>query len=189
MLIFELEVLVWTYDITHSLVCTCTHIQSVQFSRSVVSDSLRPHESKHSRPPCPSPAPGVHPNPCPLCRRCHPTVSSSVVPFSSCPQSFPPSGSFQMSQLFTSGGQSIGVFSFNISSSNEHPGLTSFRMDWLDLLAIQGTLKTLLQHHSSSVLLHSAFFIVQLSHPYLTTGKNIALTRWTFVGKIMSLLL
>ena len=82
-------------------------------------------------------------------------------------------------------------FSFNISPSNEHPGLISFRMDWLDLLAVQGTLKNLLQHHSSkaSILRHSAFFIVQLLHPYMTTGKTIALTRWTFVGKVMSLLL
>ena len=81
-------------------------------------------------------------------------------------------------------------FSFNIIPSNEHPGLISFRMDWLDLLAIQGTLKSLLQHHSSkaSILWHSAFFIVELSHPYMTTGKTIALTRWTFVGKVMSLL-
>ena len=81
-------------------------------------------------------------------------------------------------------------FSFNISPSNEHPGVFSFRMDWLDLLAVQGTLKSLLQHHSSkaSILLHSALFIVQLSHPYMTTGKTIALTRWTFVGKVMSLL-
>ena len=82
-------------------------------------------------------------------------------------------------------------FSFSISPSSEHSGLLSFRMDWLDLLAVQGTLKSLLQHHSSkaSILQHSAFFIVQLSHPYMTTGKTIALTRWTFVGKIMSLLL
>ena len=81
-------------------------------------------------------------------------------------------------------------FSFNIISSNEHPGLISFRMDWLDLLAVQGTLKSLLKHHSSkaSILQHSAFFTVQLSHPYTTTGKTIALTRWTFVGKVMSLL-
>ena len=81
-------------------------------------------------------------------------------------------------------------FSFNISPSNEHPGLMSFRMDWLDLLAVQGTLKSLLKHHSSkaSILQRSAFFIVQLSHPYMTTGKTIALTRWTFVGKVMSLL-
>ena len=82
-------------------------------------------------------------------------------------------------------------FSFNISPSNEHPGLISFRMDWLDLLAVQGTLKSLLQHHSSkaSILRFSTFFTVQLSHPYMTTGKTIALTRWTFVGKVMSLLL
>ena len=81
-------------------------------------------------------------------------------------------------------------FSFNISPSNEHPGLISYRMDWLGLLAVQGTLKSLLQHHSSkaSILQCSAFFIVQLSHPYMTTGKTIALTRWTFVGKVMSLL-
>ena len=96
-----------------------------------------------------------------------------------------------MSQLFASGGQSIRV---SVSTSvllNEHPGLISFRMDWLDLLAVQGTLKSLLQHHSSkaSICRHSAFFIVQLSHPYMTTGKTIALTRWTFVGKVMSLLL
>ena len=95
-----------------------------------------------------------------------------------------------MSQLFTSGGQNIGSFSFNISPSNEHPGLISFRMDWLDLLAIQGTLNSLLQHHSSkaSILWCSVFFIVQLSHPYMTTGKTIALTGWTFVGKVTSLL-
>ena len=82
------------------------------------------------------------------------------------------------------------IFSFNISPSNEHLGLISFRMDWLDLLAVQGTLKSLLQHHSSkaSILRCSAFFIVQLSHPYVTTGKTIALTRWTFVGKVMPLL-
>ena len=81
-------------------------------------------------------------------------------------------------------------FSFNISSSNEHPGLISFRMDWLDLIAVQGTLKSLLQHHSSkaSIIWHSAFFIIQLSHPYMTTGKTTALTRWTFIGKVMSLL-
>ena len=112
------------------------------------------------------------------------------VPFSSCPQSFPASGPFQMCQLFASGGQSIGSFSFNIIPSNEYPGLISFRMGWLDLFSVQGTLKSLLQHHSSkvSILRHSAFFTVQLSHPYTTTGKTIALTKWTFVGKVMSLL-
>ena len=95
-----------------------------------------------------------------------------------------------MSQLFTSGGQSIVAFSFSISPSNEYSGLISLRIDWLDLLAVQGTLKSLLQHHRSkaSVLWRSAFFIVQLSHSYMTTGKTIALTRWTFVDKVMSLL-
>ena len=121
----------------------------------------------------------------PLSQWCHPTTSSSVIPFSSHLQSFPASGSFQMSQFFTSGGQSIGVQSFH-----EYSGLISLRMGWLDLLAVQGTLKSLLQHHSSkaSVLQHSAFFIVQLSHPYMTIGKTTALTRQTFVGKVMSLL-
>ena len=112
-----------------------------------------------------------------------------VNPFSSCPQSFPASASFPMSQLLASGGK-YWSFSFNVSPSNEHPGLISFRMNWLDLLTVQGTLKSLLQHHSSkaSILQHSAFFIVQLSHPHMTTGKTIALTRRTFVGKVMSLL-
>ena len=160
-----------------------------QFSHTVVSDSLRPHGPQHARPACPSPTPRVYPNSCPSSRWCHPTISSSVVPFFSCPQSFPALGSFLMSQLFASSGQSIG-FSFNISPSNEHPGLISFRMDWLDLLAVQVTLKSLLQHHSSkaSILRCSAFFTVQLSHPYMTTGKTIALTRQTFVDKVMSLL-
>ena len=95
-----------------------------------------------------------------------------------------------MSQLFRIRWPKYWSFSFNISPSNEHPGLISFRMDLLDLLEVQGTLKSLLQHHRSkaSILQHSAFFIVQLSHPYMTTGKTIALTRWTFVGKLMSLL-
>ena len=118
------------------------------------------------------------------------TLSSSVIPFSSRLQSFPETGYFQMSQLFASGGQSIGSFSFSNSPSSEHSGLISFRMDWVDLLAVQGTLKSLLQHHSSqaSIFRRSAFFIVQLSHPYMTAGKTIAFTRWTFVGKVMSLL-
>ena len=164
-------------------------LSSVQFSHSVMSDSLRPNEWQHARPPCPSPTPGVHPNPCPLSQRCHPTISSSVVPFSSCAQSFPASVSSQMSQLFASGGQ-VWSFSFNISPSNEHPGLIAFRMDWLDILAVQGTLKSLLQHHSSkaSIRWSSAFFIVQLSHSYMTTGKTIPLSRQTFVDKVTALL-
>ena len=120
---------------------------------------------------------------------CYETISSSVVPFSPCLQSFPGSGFFSNESVFASDGQSIG-FSFSISSSGEYSGLISFRIDWLDLLAVQGTLKSLLQHHSSkaSILWCPALFIVQLSHPHTTTGKTIALTRWTFVGKVMSLL-
>ena len=153
-----------------------------------MSNSLQLHESHHARPPCPSPTPGDYSNSCPLSPWSHPAISSSVIPFSSCLQSFPASGSFQMSQLFASGGQSIS-FSFNMSPSSEHPGLI-FRMDWLDLLVVQRTLKSLLQHHSSkaSILRCSAFLIVQLSHPYMTTGKIIPLTIWTFVIKVMSLL-
>ena len=126
------------------------NLQSVQFSRSVVSDSLQPYELQHTRPPCPSPTPRVYPNSCPLSWWCHPTISSSVIPFFSWPQSFPASGSFRMSPFFASGGQrKYWSFSFIISPSSEHPGLISFRMDWLDLLAVQGTLKSLLQYHSS----------------------------------------
>ena len=154
---------------------------SVQFSYSVVSDSLQPHELQHARPPCPSPTPGVHPNPCPSNGWRHPTILSSVVPFSSCPQSFPVSGSSNESALHIRWPK-YWSFSFNIGPSNEHPGLIFFRMDWLDLLAVQGTLNSLLQHHSSkaSILRCSAFFIVQLSHPYMTTGKTISLTRRTY---------
>ena len=125
----------------------------------------------------------------PLSWWCHPTISSFVVAFSSCLQSFPASGSFPMSQLFASGGQSIGV-SASTSVLPMNPGLISFRMDWLDLLAVQRTLKSFLQHHSSkaSILQCSAFFIVQLLHPYMTIGKTIALTRGTFVDKVKYLL-
>ena len=148
--------------------------------------TLWPQRLQHARPPCSSPTPRVYSNSCPLSQWCHPTISSSVICFSHL-QSFPASGSFQMSQFFALGDQSIGVFSFSISPSNEYSGLISFRMDWLDVLAVQGTLN--LQHHSSKASIRlSAFFIVQLSHPYLITGKTITLTRRTFVGKVMSLL-
>ena len=162
---------------------------SVQFSHSVVSDSLRSHESQHVRPPCLSPTPRDCPNPCPLSQWSHPAISSSVVPFSSCPQSLPASRSSSESPLCIRWPK-YWSFSFSISPSNEHPGLIAFRMDWLDLLAVQGNLKSLLQHHCSkaSIFRRSAFFTVQLSHPYMTTGKTTALTRWAFVGKVMSLL-
>ena len=150
---------------------------SVQFSHSVMSDSLWPHGLQHARPPCLSPTPGLYSNSCPLSQWCHPTISSSVIHFSQL-QCFPASGSFQMSQFFASGGQTVGSFVFSISSSNEYSGLIFFRMDWLDLLAVQGTLKSLLLYHSSkaSIFRCSAFFIVQISHPYMNTGKTIALT-------------
>ena len=121
----------------------------VYFSCSVVSYSLRPHESQHARPPCPSPTPRVHSNSRPSSQWYQPDISFSIVPFSSCPQSLPASEPFPMCQLFAWGGQSIGVSASASSPSNEHPGLICFRMDWLDLLAVQGTLKSLLQHHSS----------------------------------------
>ena len=146
---------------------------------------LQPHRLHHTRPPCPSPTPEACSDLSPSSWWCYPTISSSVVNLSYV-QSFPASGSLPMSQFFTSDWS----FSFNISPSKEYSGLISFRMDWLDLLAVQGTLKSLLQHHSSkaSILWCSAFFIVQLSHPYMTTRKTITLTRRTFVGKVMCLL-
>ena len=157
-----------------------------------MSNSLQPYGWQHARNPCPSPTPGAGSNSFPLSQWCHPTISSSVIPFSSCLKSFLASGSFPISQFFASGGQNMlkVCWNFSISLSNEYSGLISFMIDWLDLLAVQGTLKSLLQHQSSkaSILWCSAFFIVQLSHPHMTTGKTIALTRWTFVGKVISLL-
>ena len=145
---------------------------SVQFSHSVVSDYLQRHESQHARPPCPSPTPRDHPNSCLSSQGCYPDISSSVIPFSSCPQSLLASV-FSNESTLRMRWPKYWSFSFSISPFKEHPGLISFRMDWLDLLAVQGFLKSLLQHHSSksSIPLHSAFFIVQLSHPYMTTGK------------------
>ena len=160
-------------------------VHAVQFS--IVSDSLWPHGLQNFRPPCPSPSPRACSNSCLLSQWCHPTISSSVMPFSSCLQSFPVSGSFLMSQLFASGGQSICIrwsFSSSISPSNEYWGMIFFKTDWFDLLAVQGTLKSLLQHHSSkaSIFWCPAFFMIQLSHPYMTTGKTIALTIHTDLG-------
>ena len=154
-----------------------------------MSDSLRPHEPQYARPPCPWPTSRLFPNPCPLSWWCHPTISSSVIPFSYCPQYFPASGSFQMSQHFASGGQSTGVS----SSTSVLPMNTQdwSPLGWTGWISLKSKgLSSFLQHHSSkpSILQHSAFFIFQLSHPYMTTGKTIALTRRTFVGYVMSLL-
>ena len=142
---------------------------SVQFTRSVMSDSLWPHGLQHPRLPCPSHLPEF--------AQTHPMISSSVVPFSFCLQSFPASGSFLMSQFFALVAKVL-EFQLQHQSFNEYSGLISFRIDWLDLLALQGALKSLLQHHSSkaSVIWLSAFFMIQFSHPYMTTGKTIALT-------------
>ena len=166
-----------------------TSSSSVQFSRSVVSDSVTPGtaarqaslsitNSQSSRKPMSieSVMPSIH------LILCRPLLLLSSI--------FPSIRVFSNESILRIKWPKYWSFSFNISPSNEHPALISFRMDWLDLLAVQGTLKSLLQHHSSkaSILWCSAFFIVQLSHPYMTTGKTIALTRWTFVGKVMSLL-
>ena len=163
-------------------------MRSIQFSSVAQScPTLRSHEPQHARPPCLSPTPRVYPNSCPLSRWCHPAISSSVVPFSH-PQSFPGIRVFSNKSALCIRWLKYWSFSFSISPSNEHLGLISFRMDWLDLLVVQGILKNLLQHYSSkaSVLQHSAFFIVQLLHPYTTTGKTTAFTRWTFVDKVMA---
>ena len=151
---------------------------------------MRPHQPQHARPPCLLPAPGspklmsivsVMPtNHLILCR-----------PLLLLPSVFPSIRVFSNESVLRMKWPKYWSFSFNINPSNEHPGLISFRMDWLDLFAVQGTLKSLLQHHSSkaSILQLLAFFTVQLSHPYMTTGKTIALTRRTFVGKVISLCL
>ena len=157
------------------------------FSCSVVYDSLQPHELQHARLLYPSLTPRVCSNSCPLSRWCHPAVPSSVVPS-------PPAFNLSQHQVFSNESTLCirwpKYWSFSFSPSNEYSGLISFRIDWFDLLVVQGILNSLLQHHSSktSILWHSAFCMVQLSHAYRTTGKTILLTRWTFVRKVMSLL-
>ena len=152
---------------------TTTYHITDQISCSVVSNSLRPHESQHARPPCPSPTPGVHWNSRPLSQWCHPAISSCRHLLFLPP--IPPSiRVFSNESTLRMRWPKYWSFSFSIIPSKEISGLISFRMDWLDLLAVQGTLKGLLQHHSSkaSILQCSAFFTVQLSHPYMTTEKN-----------------
>ena len=122
-------------------------LSHLQFIRSVMSTSLWPYGLQHTRLPCPLPTPGVYSNSCPLSQGCHPAISSSVIPFSSCLQSLPASGSFPMSQFFHIRWPKYWSFSFSISLSNEYSGLISFKMDWFDLLSVQGTVKSLLQHH------------------------------------------
>ena len=148
-----------------------------------MSNSLRPHELQHGRPPCPSPTPRVHPNPCPMSRWCHLILCHPLLLL---PQISPSIRVFSNESALCIRWRKYWSFSFSVSPSNEHQGLISFRMDWVDLLAIQGTLKSLLQHHSSkaSIPLCSAFFIVQISHPCMTTGKTIAFTRPTFFDKV-----
>ena len=154
-----------------------------------MSDSSWPHELQHIKLPCPWLSPGVCSNSCLLSWWCFTTISSSVAPFSCHPQFSPASGSFPESALCIRWTK-YWSFCFSISPSNEYSGLISFGIDWFDLLAVQGTLKSLLQLHSSktSILRRSAFFMLQLSHPYMTSGKTVALTIRTFVGKVMSLL-
>ena len=156
-----------------------------------MSDSLQPHEPQHTRPPCPSPTPRAYPNSWvwwvePVMPYNHLILCHLLLLL---PSIFPSIRVFSNDSALHIRWPKYWSFSFNISPSNEHPGLVSFRMDWLNLLAVRGTLKSLLQHHTSkaSILWHSAFFIVQLSHPFMTTRKTIALTRWTFNVKVISL--
>ena len=159
----------------------------VEFSQSVKSDSLRPHGLQHARLPCPSPNLGACSNSCPLHWWHHPTISSSVVPFSSCLQSFSSSGSSLNSQFFISGDQSTGVSVLPMNIQDWSP------LGWIGLISLQskGLSKVFsnITVQKASNLRPSAFFIVQLSHPYMTTGKTIVRTNQTFVSKVMSLLL
>ena len=165
------------------------HFILIKFSQSVMSDSLRPHKLQHARLPCLSPNPRACSQSCSLSWWCH-TAISSCHPLLFLPLIFPSIRIFSNESALHIRWPKYWSFSFSTSSFNEYSGLISFRMDCFDLFAVQGTLKSLLQHHISkaSILLCWAFFIVWLSHPYMTTGKTIALTRRTFVGKVMSLL-
>ena len=158
------------------------------FSCPIMSNSLQPHGLQHIRPPCLSPSPRVCPGSCSLHGWCHPANSSSDALFSFCPPSFPASETFPIESSVCTRWPKYWSFSFSISPSSEYAALTPFQIDWFDLLAVQGTSRNLLQHHSSkaSILWHSAFLTVQLSQPYMTPLKTIALTIWTFVGRVMA---
>ena len=160
-----------------------------EYSHSVVSDSFWPKELQLTKLPCPTPTPGAYLNSCPLSQWCHQPSHPLSFPSLS-PAIFPSIRIFSSESVLRIRWPKYWSFSFSISPSNEYSGLISSRIDWFDLLAVQGTLNSLLQYHSSkaSIFWHSAFFIVWLSRPYMTTGKTIALTRWTFVGKVLSLL-
>ena len=153
-----------------------------------MSNSLQPYGLQHTRFLCPSLSPRVYSNSCTLSQWCHPTISSSVAPFILLPPISASIRVFSNESTICIKWPKDWSFSFSISPSNEYSGLISLRMDWFDLLAVQGTLKNLLQHHTSkaSILWHSAFFIVQLSHPYRTTGKTVALITRSFAGKVLS---
>ena len=164
-------------------------LHPIQFSCSVMSHSLWPHGLQHARLPCLSPTPGTYSNSCPPSWWCHPTISSSVVPFSSCFQSFPASESFPMSQFFTSGGQSIEVSaSASVLPMNIQDWFALGLIGWISLQSKRLSRVVSNTSLKTTILQSSAFFIVHLSHPYMTTGKTIALTRWNFVEKVMSLL-
>ena len=161
------------------------YVTSVQFISVAQScPTLRPHESQHARPPCPSPTPGVYPNPCPLSRWCHPAISYSVIPFTSRPQSLQASRCFSMSQIFAWGGQSTGV---SASVSFLPMNTQDWSLGWTGSISFQSKglsrvfSNTTVQKHQ--FFWRSAFFTVQLSHPYVTNGKTIALTRWTLLAK------
>ena len=164
-----------------SILCCCCSV-------TVVSNSLQPHGLQHARLPCPSPSPRACSNSCPLSWWCHPTILCH--PLLLLPSIFPSFRVFSNESVLPIRWPKYWSLSFSISPSYEYSGLISLKIDWFDLFAVQGTLKSLLQHHSSkaSILQHCAFLIVHLSHPCMTTGKTIALTRRTFVGKVMSLL-
>ena len=172
-----------THSQKGSLLCWALQYLQVQFSCSVMSESLWPHELQYARLPCPSPTPGVHPNSCPLSLWCHPTISSSVIPLFSWFQYFPASESFPMGQLFASGGLSIGVS----ASASVLPVNTQdwSPLGWIGWISLQSNgLSRVFYTTVQSIIWSSAFFIVQLPHPYMTSGKNIVLTRWTFVDKV-----